>query len=210
MLPCAYNTLWVTLKRVFARAEVLKRRLDGKHYLIHPHSLSRAALARAGVSELFIARLMGRKNQLYEASFRANIVDVRKGSTKTIPYLEILNKHVTKEEKAIKLIETIKLGLDPREVVEILKTRFAFSLPQDVTPEQVALYHLDTLYAISPYVVMDAIKQVLTGETVTKAVQITDGGDDWVIVKGEEELLTMLNLGYDFVKELSDGRYLLS
>lgn len=195
------------LRRLFFKIGLKEK--SRRFYVVHAHCLRkyfRTMCAVAGVQEAFTHMLLGHKAYLDESYLRANLAMVKAEYAKVEPYLTLGGvAQEDKSERVLRLIST--LGLTPQEVFNILKSRFNFELRategvRGVDAQAAAIESLKLLYTIFPQEIEEAIKDYVVRRRA-------DGGRRFVVVSGEEELLRKLEEGYELVKELSGGRFLL-
>jgi len=189
---------WAKIMRVIERVGLLKK-VNERRYELHPHSFRkyfRTMLAAAGVQESFIRMLLGHRSYLDESYLRANIEMVKEQWNLAIPYLTIMSTE-SRTSKVSKVLELAKaLGVTADELIEALKGRFYFE-------GELTIDGLDLIYAMFPDIVISTLRYL------AKKKLPANGGGRYVIVKGEQKLLEYLEAGYELVKELKRGKYLL-
>lgn len=208
VFPISVRGLEMKVFRLLSKAGLVKK--SRNIYEIHLHCFRKyfkTMLAASGVQESFINMLMGHKAYLDESYLRANLEMIKEQYNRAVDKLTLGKApSESKESKVMKVIQT--LGLDPKEVFNVLKSRFNFEVEisklSGVEASAKALGILDLLYVICPEEVEEAIRTLLRRRA--RAANCNGG---YIIVRGEEELLAKLDEGCELVKELSGGRYLL-
>ena len=185
---------WQTLLEKTGKAERSRT-----WHILHLHTLRkffRKNLENAGVSASFRERLMGHKGEYLDASyFRPQIEELLNNYMKAIPNLTIMERvdetQMLKRQARMQLRQLMELKILPEEEFKRLDKRLARAR------------NLDEYYQE-----IKKLKDEEFTEPNGNGPYINDNGYEAKVVD-ESQLLEHVERGWDVVKELNDGRFIL-
>ena len=192
--PRAVRKRWQTLLEKTGKAERPR-----KWHTLHLHTLRkffRTNLENAGVSASFRERLMGHKGEYLDASyFRPQIEELLNNYMKAIPNLTIMEQvdetQMLKRQARMQLRQLMELGLLPQEEFKRLEERLSRAKNLDEYYEEIK-----------------RLKDREFTETNGNGPYVNGNGYEAKVVN-ESQLIAYVERGWDVVKELSDGRFIL-
>lgn len=188
-----HAAVWQILDRLFRKSglKVRERGADQRRlrYEIHPYVLRKwfkTRLEAAGLGRAFVEYFMGHRPAYLDASyFRPSLEDLRREYAKAVPELTIMSDVAAEEYRKRQLLDMARLLGFPEERLRKLQEVLARARSVDEA--------------------IDQFRRLREEGGNPRG----SGRNCALIARSEEELLERLEEGWDFVKELSGGRYLL-